>query len=251
MFGFNNHKTSNKSVAKSVKLVRESGPAVDLNKVTNVNLRKNSEAVGAALAKRGMHGIRAQVVVVLDHSGSMASDYENGKVQGLTERFLGFGLQVDADGEIPVIPFDSQVKSTVNVNLSNYQGVVEREIYKPHAMGSTDLASALKEVEKMAKTTDAPLFVGIVTDGEPNDRDETTEIVCELSRYPVFIKFLAVRPVSYLRELDDLDDSVRLLDNVDAKFLNGRESDDEFAEAMADEFDSWVAKATAAGLLTL
>ena len=37
-------------------------------------------------------------------------------------------------------------------------------------MGSTDLAAALREVRNLAEKTDAPLFVAVVTDGEPNDR---------------------------------------------------------------------------------
>lgn len=199
-----------------------------------------------------MSGIRAQVALVLDHSGSMHSDYSNGTVQALTERFLGFALQVDIDGEVPVIPFDSRVKPTVNVDLSNFSNVVNNSIWKPNDMGGTDLAAVLKEVLNMAKTTDAPLYVGIITDGEPFDRQAAKNLVIELANYPVFLKFIAVQHVNFLQELDDLGNNERLLDNVDSKFYaNVRNvSDEQFAEDMADEWDSWTNAALAAGILT-
>jgi hypothetical protein len=70
----------------------------------------------------------------------------------------------------------------------------------------------------------------------------------------VFVKFLAVAPVAYLNELDDLGNDRRLLDNVDAKpsspALNLRTcTDAQFADAMVDEWDTWIAAATKAGVL--
>lgn len=258
MFGLGHHDSANAhTAARTVKLVKDvsAQPAVSLSKVETqggISLKKKAEAVGISLTKANMAGIRAQVVVVLDHSGSMRYDYENGKVQDLTERFLAFGLNVDLDGEVPVIPFDDRVKNIVNVNLSNYKNVVQDKIFNLREMGSTNLTAALEEVRSLAKKTDAPLFVAIVTDGEPNNRDTAREIVKDLARYPVFIKFLAVRPVSFLQELDDLPATERLLDNVDTKSYSDLSSvsDEQFADDMVDEWNSWVAAATAAGILT-
>jgi uncharacterized protein YegL len=247
----------NRTAARTVQLVQDESGAAAFNLQTiedqgGVTLRKKTEAVAVSLRKRNLSGIRAQVMVILDHSGSMSYDYENGKVQDLVDRFLAFGLTVDVDGEVPVVPFDSNVKQTVNVNMSNYQGVVRRDIYKPMQMGGTNLTAALEVVRDEAKKTDTPLFVAIVTDGEPNDSASAKEIVCDLARYPVYIKFLAVQPVSFLRELDDLGDDVRLLDNVDTKEYRDLNSvsDEQFAEDMADEWDSWTKAALAAGVLT-
>jgi len=245
MFGFGEEK----KVKKSVKLVRESGPAVA--NVSNTILKQKFEAAGAALQAKGMQGIRAQAVCVLDFSGSMSGDYLSGEVQTLTERFLAFALQIDADGEIPVIPFESRRLPTINVNQNNFQGVIQRELLDKHYMGSTNLAHALEEVRNIARTTDAPLFVGVVTDGNPDSISETTKIVCDLANYPVFIKFMALRDVPYLRELDDLDNTKRLLDNVDTKtFTSLNMTDGQFALAMAEEWDSWISAAQQAGILT-
>lgn len=248
------------SPSKTVSFTKDpSGAAAfDLDKVreTNPDLAKKADKAGLALSKRDLSGVRAQVVVVLDHSGSMSADYQNGSVQTLVERALGFALQVDVDGEVPVIPFDGRVWPTVDVNVNNYADVVNREIYKKNQMGSTNLTLALEEVRKLAEKTDAPLFAIVITDGNPDNKSTATAKVVELAGYPVFLKFLALREVSYLSELDDLDASKRLLDNVDAKPEAGSgqnlltATDLEFAEAMVDEWDSWIADATKANVLS-
>ena len=232
-------------------------PAVDLGKVAAAghdNLSKTAEKVGVSLAKRGLAGMRGRVIVVLDHSGSMYDDFQSGLVQKLLERTLGFGLQIDSDGSVEVIPFDSIVWKASSVDTGNYQRAAQ-DVFKPNQMGSTNLTAALEAVRNLAGKTDEPIVCVVITDGNPNDRSSTTKVVCDLARYPVFLKFLALRSVPYLTELDDLERTqpgARLLDNVDAKTIHdpGAISDDEFAEAMTDEWDSWLKAATAAGVIS-
>ena len=256
LFSRSNHVTIY-TVKHSVPLVKdESGSSANnldhIESTGGISLRKKTEAVAVSLRKKDMSGVRAQVIVILDHSYSMQRDYQNGKVQDLVERFLGFGLAVDIDGEIPVIAFDSIVHNPVNVNMSNYHDVVANSIYKSSQMGSTDLTAALRVVLDEAKKTDTPLFVAVVTDGEPNDRPTAGDLVCDLASYPVFIKFLAVQKVDFLEKLDDLSNNERLLDNVDTKeYINlNNISDEQFAIDMVDEWDSWTKAALAAGVLT-
>jgi hypothetical protein len=251
---FGNNNAIEKKVKKSVKMVKETdeSTAISLDKIENISLRKKTEHAGISLKKAGMGGVRAQVMVVLDHSGSMSSTYRSGKVQELVERFLGFGMAVDIDGEIPVVPFDSGVYNAVTVNMSNYHDVVNKSIYKPYNMGSTNLTEALKAVREEAKKTDAPLFVAIVTDGEPNERNSAREIVKDLANYPVFLKFLALQKVSFLEELDNMGSDERLLDNVNTKEYYDLSSvtDEQFATDMVDEYKTWVDAALAVGILT-
>ena len=246
------------TAARSVVLVKESSgaPAVNLAKIResgHVDLAKRADKAGLALSRRGLGGIRAQAMLILDHSGSMRADYNSGAVQTLVERALGFALQIDIDGTVPVIPFDTNVLPTVDVTVDNYSGVVDREIHRGW-MGTTNLADALALVLAEAERTTAPIFCIVVADGGPDSRRATTKVVCELSRYPVCLKLLAVRPVDYFQTLDDLDGTKRLLDNVDTKSSTEALdlltcTDLQFAEAMADEWDTWVAAATAAGVL--
>jgi len=256
MFGLRTKTQPTVQPARTVTLVKDPNgtPAVNLTKVRDaghVDLAKRADKAGLSLSKRGLAGIRAQVVLVLDHSGSMYGDYANGKVQTLVERALGFALQIDVDGTVPVIPFDHRLLPTVEVTVDNYRNVVNDRIWRGRDMGSTDLARALEHVRQCAAATETPVFCLVVTDGDPNSREATTRVVCDLARYPVFVKFLAVWDVPYLRMLDDLDGSARLLDNVDAKSFQdpAAVSDMVFADAMVDEWDTWVRAATAAGVL--
>lgn len=250
-----------KKPAKTVTLVKDANgaPAVNLSDVESaghLDLAKKAQKAGISLSKRGLSGIRAQAVLVLDYSGSMSYDYSNGNVQTLTERALGFALQIDVDGEIPVIPFASRALPPINVNVQNYSGVIDRELVSRYDMGTTDLAGGLRVVLEMAKRTDAPIFCIVVTDGAPDSRSDATKVVAELSKYPVFIKFLALNEVDYLRKLDDDMGGKSLIDNVDSKFSDADGTpnlltcpDLAFADAMVDEWDSWLANAQRVGIL--
>lgn len=235
-------------------------PAVDLNKVRerHPELAKRADKAGISLSKRGLAGIRAQACLYLDHSGSMHHDYASGAVQMIVERALGFALQIDADGTVPVTPFDSRLWPTVDVTVDNHQGIVNRELWHRNQMGGTLMAPPFTHLLAEAKTATMPLFAIVVGDGSPSDRSATTKLVIELAEHPVFIKFLSVRPVDYLQELDDLPTgssmfgrSKRKVDNVDAKDIPdpAHMSDLAFADAMTDEWDSWMRAAAAAGIV--
>jgi Mg-chelatase subunit ChlD len=172
MFG-RNRTTATTAPARSVSLVKDpaGAPAVDLDTITgHVDLTKRAQKAGISLSKRNLAGIRAQAVLILDHSGSMRDDYRTGVVQTLVERALGFALQIDVDGTIPVIAFDTVVHPAVDVGVHNYAGVVDRDLWRRDRMGRTNLADALTELRDMAATTDAPIFAVVVTDGAPDSR---------------------------------------------------------------------------------
>jgi len=255
--------------ARTISLVKDpaGAPAVNLGKVReagHIDLVKRAEKAGISLSKRNLGGLRGAVRLYIDHSRSMElgkiKDYSNGNVQRLVERALGYAFQLDSDGQIPVIAFDSKLWPEVVVDQSNYVGIVEARIWHPHEMRGTKYVPVLEDLLIQAKTTTEPIFAIIVTDGSPNDRRQATKLIIELAKYPVQIKFLAIREVDYLEELDDLEQrhpGARLLDNVDAKFFDGTDcpeladiTDLQFAEAMADEIDTWVADATAKGVLS-
>ncbi len=256
------------AAARTISLVKDptGAPAVNLTKVReagHVDLVKRAEKAGISLSKRNLAGLRGAVRLYVDHSGSMefpnARDYSNGNVQRLVERALGYAFQLDSDGKIPVIAFDHQLWPAVIVDQSNYQGIVAANIWHPDQMGGTKFAPVLRDLLNEAWSTTESIFAIIVTDGSPSDGKESTDLVIELAKYPVQIKFLAIRAVEYLQELDDLEDErpgARLVDNVDAKFFDGTDcpelsqiTDLQFADAMADEIDTWVQDATAKGVL--
>jgi Mg-chelatase subunit ChlD len=253
---------SSRGPARTVKLeVDPNGaPAVNLTKVRDaghVDLVKRAEKAGLALSRNGLGGIRAELVAVLDYSGSMHNAYHSGQVQTITERALGLGLQIDRDGQVPLVTFGTAAKVAATATVDNYQGIVAREVMRDR-MGVTNLTAALEIVLEMARATESPLFTFIVTDGRPTNRrgdpDEKAaeRALVELSHYPVFVKILATTTVAK-GWLEDLDDNLGgvLVDNIDTKFILDPDwlSDLQFAEAMADEWAGWIEAATAAGVL--
>lgn len=218
----------------------------------HVSLVKRAQSAGEEMQKRGLLGRQAEVWLLLDGSGSMGHHYTSGAVQTILERALGFGLLTSPTGTVNVVRFASAVSAPVVASQANYQGMIGREI--PMPWGSTDLTGALRMVLDRAKVTEVPLFVIVVADGGADDPTSATRLFCELSQYPVFVKLLAVDPVLYFATLDDLDDTHRLLDNIDAKPESGGKrlvdmDDDEYAAAMLDEWDTWIDLARTAGIL--
>ncbi|MEU4709457.1 VWA domain-containing protein [Nocardia salmonicida] len=215
-----------------------------------IDLTKKFDKSGIALSKIGADGVRAEAVLILDHSGSMGYGYRSGMVQTLVDRALAFALQVDSDGVIPVMPFDSILWPTVDVRLDNYAGVVNRSIFKPSQMGGTRLALALRAVLEMARDATSPIFLTIVTDDDPQDAAEVMTLLKQLKRYAVFIKVLTLVPAPFWDSMDNLD-VPGLIDNLDAKRIENPAgmTDLAFAEAMVDEWDSWMRLALQAGIL--
>lgn len=228
----------------------------------HVSLAKKFDKAGVSLAKSGQSGVRAQAVIVVDRSISMNERYANGEVQMLLERGLAFGLQIDVDGEIPVIPFGSEVYPPIVVNASNYRGAVD-QILKLRA-GSTNLTAALAEVRKLAFTTDVPLLVIVIADGGADDPDTAEEVINDLARFPAGICVTGIdrQAHRYLERLDKAEG--RLVDNLwIAKFTDTRQvSDLEFADRILhgepepgvplDQcgWAKWVRQAVSAGVLT-
>lgn len=243
--------------------------AIDLDKISDagcVDLAKHAEVAQVNLEKNDLAGIRATGVLILDQSGSMRADYENGNVQLLVARILGFMLNVDPDGYVTIIPFDSRAGEPIKVGwkanpkagIHSYVDIVDREIWKPNRMGSTNLAAALGVVERdILPLAKLPVYLAVATDGAPDSEPLTTDRYCELSRWPDFIKNLSLRPVRYLQMLDESTSLPRLVDNCNSQpdkehpRLNLLScTDDEFYQAMTAEWADWFSKAKDAGILT-
>lgn len=224
----------------------------------HVSLVKRAQSVGEELQKRGLLGRQAEPWLLLDRSGSMYEHYQTGSrggppaVQTIVERALAFALLTSPTGVVNVLGFGSNLTNVVQVTQDNYRGVIGRDIALPS--GTTNMTAALQVVMQRATSSDLPLFVTVVADGGADDEPSATRLFCDLSQYAVFIKLLSVIPVPYFSTLDDLDDTQRFLDNIDAKPEAGGKSlltmdDDEFAAAMVDEWDTWITLAQAARIL--
>lgn len=238
---------------RAVTLTKGTGPAVARDTVAaagGVELTKTFDKAGISLSKAGLDGIRAEAVMVLDHSASLRRGYDSGMIQIVVDRALAFALQIDGDGMIPVIPFDSKLWPIVGVRLDNYRDVVNRQIFRRNEMGATYLGSALKVVLQQAKQATSPIFLIIVTDDDPSDPDAVISVLNELAQYAVFVKVLTLVDAPFWDRMDNLTAAGRV-DNLNAQQVHDPAgmTDLAFTDVMVEEWGTWVESATRAGIL--
>ena len=236
-----------------------SGAAISLEKVqqTAPALVSLYKTAGVSLQKKGLTGQRAAVYLVLDRSGSMRPYYRDGSVQHLAEQALGLSAQLDDDGTVPVVFFDSRAHTPIEVSLTDYQGRIDREHEVLGAMGTTNYAAAMRAVIDHYRSSGAkdPAFVIFQTDGSPDNRTAAERVLCDaadLSIHWVFVGFGSDR-FDFLRKLDDLKvPNKRVVDNA-TFFAAGRDpkgmADGDLYDQLMAEYPDWLADATAKGIV--
>lgn len=228
--------------------VQSSAPGlVELYKAAKVNLTKH-----------GLATERAAVYLVLDRSGSMRPYYKDGTVQHLAEQALALAANLDDDGVVPVIFFDTFAHPPVEVGLTDYEGRVNREHKRLKHLGTTNYAAAMQAVidHYAASGATVPAFVIFQTDGSPNSRSAAEKILCEASKLPIFWQFVGFGDdeFAFLHKLDELPvPRKRAVDNA-GFFEAGQdprsiEDADLYGELMK-EFPGWLAAARANGIVT-
>lgn len=230
------------------------GPAISLDKIPSglVDLTKTA---AVSLEKKGLTGQRAAVYLVVDRSYSMAPFYRDGSVQMLAEQALGLSANLDDDGIVPLVMFDSAPYPAAEIRLDNYTGQVANwhQLNGGEAtMKGTQYMPAMAAVVDHYQRSGAPdpAFVVFQTDGDPQDRDVTEHMLREVSGLPIFWSFLGYgHNINFLRKLDDLRG--RRVDN--ASFFHARDphdvSDGQLYDGLTHEYAGWLAAATAAGVI--
>jgi hypothetical protein len=230
------------------------GPAISLDKIPP-GLHNLTKTAALSLEKTGLTGQRAAVYLVVDRSYSMNSFYRDGSVQLLAEQALGLSANLDDDGVVPLLMFDSRPYDFAEIRLDNYTGQVANwhQLNGGEAtMGGTRYAPAIDAIVQhyqRSRATD-PAFVVFQTDGDPQDRQVVEERLREVSNLPLFWSFLGFgNSINFLKKLDNLRG--RTVDN--ASFFHARNpravSDSELYDGLTHEYASWLAAATAAGVI--
>ncbi len=215
---------------------------VDLYKTARVSLDKHR-----------LGGVRAAVYLVIDHSRSMRPYFTDGSVQGLAERVLALAAHFDDDGTVPVVFFDTDARQPVEISVYDYAGSIDRIKAAAGTMGSTNYAAAMRAIIELHRGPD-PAFVVFQTDGAPNSKRETTEVLCEAAKLPIFWQFIGFGDdeFAYLHKLDELPvPAKRVVDNA-GFFPAGpqplRVADCVLYDNLMAEFPQWLAAARAAGI---
>lgn len=196
--------------------------------------------------------VSAQVVLVMDYSGSMGKRFNDQEPQELAERCLALALAgLDDDGSIQTIMFHHNVFEPFTLTATNYQGAIDRwrrgedvdagagagsvpppvtakkrlfgrtaqaavSTGTPREMGGTDYLPAIQRVLQLwSKELDPniPVLVLFVTDGQTGNEEAVKKHLAGASDKPIFWQFLGLGyEPRFLRELDTM--SGRKVDNV-------------------------------------
>lgn len=235
------------------------------------NLIDLTKKAGIVLEKKNLSNVKAEIVLVIDRSGSMSERYANGTVQQLVDRLLGIGMNMDVNKEIEVYQFNTGVNYVGTATAANHDNFVQKK--KMTVSGGTNYAPAMKEIvakygtsaeekkgllgglfgKKAAPETKPahPTFVFFITDGDNFDRVETEQVVRDSAKQAIFWQFVGIGNESFkfLQKLDDL--SGRHVDNADFfKVADvAKVSDEELYEKLLTEFPGWLTEIKSKGML--
>lgn len=216
-----------------------------------------AKTASVSLEKKGLGGVRAAVYLVVDRSYSMRRYYSDGSVQHLADQALGLSVNLDDDGTVPLVFFDSRPYPVVEIQLDQYQGVVADQ-HRRHGgedtMGGTQYTIAMRAVITHYQASGAtdPALVIFQTDGQPQDTDATRLQLAHASTLPLFWSFIGFGPakIPFLQQLDNLPG--RLVDNA-SYFPAGANpqglTDEALYDGLIHEFGPWLADARAKGVL--
>lgn len=181
--------------------------------------------------------------LAVDSSSSMDSLYRNGWVKHAIELFLGAAGKFDDNGELEFCFFNTGVKGAQSVDLNNYQ-----KMQIVSAGGGTHYVPPLEELVDLnvkktgifsrifggsAPKQEDPVYLGFITDGEPNDRRETLAFLEKMQKTRNFVQFIAIgRGIdeSFLKQLGKYDNTSYIV--IDDP---RRSTDETFYEALANQ----------------
>lgn len=258
LFGFGKNKGTQQSQAPVQQApIQQSTGGIQLNlskeqSLIQLDMRKR-EVSNLCMGIPQLNGQQSRVALVLDYSGSMRNLYKNGTVQAVIERIMPIACQFDDNQELDLWIFENGYTRLGGITMANFYGFVEREIMK-YRMGGTQYAPVMQDVFNKyisEEPSDMPNYVIFITDGDNSDKRNTTALMKEASKYPVFWQFVGIGNdrFEYLEKLDDMGG--RFMDNAD--FFQIRDivsiSDNELYTKLLTEYPSWLTEAKQKGII--
>lgn len=221
----------NDSVQAETNTTQIAQPKIDLTK-------KKEEVHTICLSKQPLNGLKAQVGLVLDFSGSMSDLYYDGTVQEVIENALPLAMEFDDNGTMEVWIFDTNFHRLPDITLNNCAGYVKREILGKYNMGCTNYAPVMDDVIQTYQRSKLPSYVLFITDGDNDDHTNTITVIKKAAKLPIFWQFVGVGRArfTFLEKLDDLAD--RYVDNAD--FFEVNNALDITYRQLLNEFPDWL-----------
>lgn len=114
----------------------------------SLNLVKATEQVKLTLTKMGVTDIPRDINVslLLDFSGSMSNQYQDGTVSRILQRLLSIANTIDDDGQLPLTLFhnDAIEYGELSVDQFDQTDQIVADICKKYSMGGTSFAPAVR-----------------------------------------------------------------------------------------------------------
>ena len=226
------------------KIVLEKAPhLIDLTKKVTVTLEKKK-----------MENITANVVVVLDRSGSMNRQYKRGDVQRAMDKFLPIALMFDDDGQIDSWTFANKAKQLSPLSLDNIKDYIKKDNggWKLWNVGGcNDETVIIEEIMNLYKKNTLPVYVIFISDGGIYKKGPIKKCLIKSSNYPIFWQFMGLGGSNYgiLEELDTMKG--RVVDNANFFSIDNIDSmsDEQLYDKLLNEFPVWFKEAKAKGII--
>ena len=150
-------------------------------------------------------------------------------------------MNFDDNGEMELWIFEDGFHRLDNITLENYYGYVDKYILPKYDMGCTQFAPVMSDIKSryiIEEPQNLPNYVIFITDGENSDTDKTTEMLKDLSKYPIFFQFVGIGTCrfEYLQSLDDMKG--RYVDNAD--FFAIEDINNITYEQLLNEYPQWL-----------
>ncbi|WP_460271508.1 VWA domain-containing protein [Bacillus sp. NEAU-Y102] len=237
---------------------------------TMVNLYKEEAKI--VLEKKNIFGEKANIIGVMDISGSIKKYFNNGTVQQTFERVLGVGMNMDSNKSIEVYAFNNDVTYIGEANEGNIENFTNNVFLKKVKVnGGTSYAPAMKAIvdkvegeekggffkrlfgkkEDNGLDKELPTFVFFFTDGENSDVSATKAYIKEISDKPIFWQFVGIgdKKMPFLDELDTM--TGRVVDN--ANFFRAEDiknlSNSGLYNAILNEYPIWLKEVRRKGIV--
>lgn len=231
--------------------------SLSLEKRAKLDLRKR--AVAKVLVGKGVCGVRARVVLVLDKTGSMRRLYSAGTVRRVVERMIPIAIQLDDDGRIepylyaadyarlPDITVDrADAWAAEYLHLRGHHGGIDYS----EIGGSNNELPVMREIIASLRRHRQPTLVLFFTDGGFREKAKITALMREASALPAFWQFIGLGHADYglLHTLDTM--TGRRVDNAGFFSVDDIDTvtDADLYNRLLGEFPDWLSAAESAGI---
>ncbi|NMO00412.1 stress protein [Gordonia sp. TBRC 11910] len=237
---------------------------LSLEKRKVLNLRK--EAVHKVLLTKGVAGVRARVILVIDKTLSMRPLFDQGTVRRVVERMIPVATQLDDDGSLETYLYGSGYAKLPDVTVENAEEWTDTFIHLTGVHGGRlsppiDYGRVIggynKELPIMTAVVDdvagtSPVLVLFFTDGGFHSKvPAIRKLITDAASRPIFWQFIGLGRNNFgvLTQLDTM--TGRVIDNAGFFPIDDVDahSDEELYKDVLSEFGSWLTEAGRLGIV--